>query len=57
MIIYYFALKQQSHHKILLFQPSYNEFVKIILLRITNKKQLKKGEPLIYPLKCKDDQH
>ncbi len=57
MIVYYFSLKQQSHHKILLFQPSYNEFVKIILLRITNKKQLKKGGPLIYPLKCKDDQH
>ncbi len=49
MIIYYFALKQKSHHKILLFHPSYNESIKIILLRITNKKQLKK-EDLLYIL-------
>ncbi len=57
MIIYYCTLKQKFHYKILLFQPSYNESIKIILLRIRNKKQLKKGVPLIYPLKCKDDQH
>ncbi len=57
MIIYYFALKQKSQHKILLFHPSYNESMKIILLHITNKKQLKKGVPLIHPLKCKDKQN